>query len=271
MIKRTLLLVLFSMMPVMPVQALSPEMEMDRYLLAAQRHVRLGNFREAERYLQRAVALQLTPPPEFYFVYGEVLHHNGKLQLAKETLEKYLQQTSKDGEYYRDSLELLTLIEEAEIKPLTEPQPDKASVIDVSTSDRNAWIEQLKELYLTDSEQEALLLHANGLLRNFVLRDSQVLNLDKTDDHLYQLSVPQRGELLVTLRRAGDGGYQYSNNKLSVFGVNPYIEARCDRSKNRCEVTHPVSGKLWLEIRRDDKAAAELAKSITALIKHLQG
>ncbi|RRJ82369.1 tetratricopeptide repeat protein [Aestuariirhabdus litorea] len=269
-ITRTLGVVLLVLLPAMPAQALSPEMEMDRYLLAAQRHVRLGNFREAEQYLQRAVALQIPPPAEFYYVYGEVLHHNGKLQLARETLEKYLQQTQKEGEYYRDALELLTLIEEREAKPLASPEPDRASVVNAGTQQADTWMQQLKSLYLTDSTQEALLLHINGLLRNFVVRDSRVLNLDRADDHLYQLSVPQRGELMVTLRRAGENGYQYSNAKLRVFGINPYVEARCDRAKNLCSIAHPVSGKTWLEIRRDDKAAAELSKSLTALIKQLQ-
>ncbi len=270
MMKRILLLTMLMGLPVAPVQALSPEMEMDRYLLAAQRHVRLGNFDEAEQYLQRAVALQITPPPEFYYVYGEVLHHNDKLQLARETLEKYLQQTQMEGEYYHDSLELLTLIEEREAKPLTRPQPEKASLVNADNQKQGAWIEPLKELYLTDSAQEALLLHTNSLLRNFAARDSRVLNLKRADDHLYQLSVPRRGELMVTLRQAAESGYEYSNSKIAVFGINPYVDSSCDRATNRCTITHPVNGQPWLEIRRDDKAAAELSRSLTALIKQLQ-
>ncbi len=268
-LRRIALLVLICLLPILPAQALTPEMDMDRYVLAAGKHVRMGNYQEAEQYLQRIVALQLTPPVEFYYVYGEVLYNKGKLQLARETLEKYLQQAGRNGEYYRESLELLTVIEENQ-----QALPTAANTISSESepvkTDHEQWLEQLQVLYLSDSAQESLLLHINSVLRNFVLFDSRVINLEGTDDRLYQVSVPQPGDVQVVERRSVDGGYQYTSTRITIAGIDPDVQFHCDRQNASCTIEQPASKSSWIQIRLDERAAHELSKSLAALIRELQ-
>ncbi|MFZ7110167.1 MAG: DUF1566 domain-containing protein [Desulfatiglandales bacterium] len=89
--------------------ALPPEMEADRLLLSAAKH--LGSP-EATAEFEKIRELNIKLPTEYYYYYGKHLYETLNLKEADENIRKYLEKTGREGLYYRDSLQLITDIEE---------------------------------------------------------------------------------------------------------------------------------------------------------------
>ena len=109
---------LWLLMPaVVAAMQLPPDIQADRYLVRAQRQIEEQDFAGAKQSMEQRLEFQsqhgLEIPEEFFYRYAEVL---GRLELHDEAVEaatKYLTLAGRDGEHYREALELLDEIEQA--------------------------------------------------------------------------------------------------------------------------------------------------------------
>ena len=96
---------------------LPPEIQADRYLLQAEKHIQEQNFESAKAAMDRILALEaehgLKLPEEFFFRYAEVSDRLGLSGTVIDFLTKYLTLAGQDGEHYREALEMLNEAEAA--------------------------------------------------------------------------------------------------------------------------------------------------------------
>lgn len=150
----------------------------------------------------------------------------------------------------------------------------QASEARLSGEEQARYLAELKRLYMTKDERKALLAHGNALLDTYALRAGY--QLDKApaqrSDLRYQLSVAGPGELLVRQESRAEQGNSLAvhNQRLSVFGLDPYIRYECPSSGITCVLSNPADGGPWITVLRDHQGAADLAKAISFLIRNLQ-
>ena len=94
---------------------LPPEIQADRYLLQAERAIQEQDFQSAKTAMDAILELQaqhaLELPEQFSFRYAEVLGRLGLYDEAIEFVTEYLTMAGRDGEFYREALELLNAAE----------------------------------------------------------------------------------------------------------------------------------------------------------------
>ena len=90
---------------------LPPDIQADRYLVEAERHIGTGDHVAAQAALDRILTLQtehdLALPEAFWFQYARVAYQAGLYEAAVETATRYLTTAGRAGEHYQASLELL--------------------------------------------------------------------------------------------------------------------------------------------------------------------
>lgn len=95
---------------------LPPDMQVDRFLVQVERLVEEKDHESARDVLYKIVALQeehdLTLPGEFHFRYAQVALSTGSLNVAKDSVEKYLTEVGREGEFYREVLVLLDKVDQ---------------------------------------------------------------------------------------------------------------------------------------------------------------
>ncbi|CAE6890957.1 MAG: hypothetical protein AB1459_21285 [Pseudomonadota bacterium] len=134
------------------------------------------------------------------------------------------------------------------------------------------YLDGLKRLYLTGNERQALLAHSNALLETYALRAGYQVGQAQPEDLLYRFSVADTGELILREERRGAEGSAIAvhNQRLAVFGVDPFIRYECPTSGIRCVLFNPADGSPLLTIVRDHQGAGELAKALSFLIRNVQ-
>ena len=97
---------------------LPPEVMVDRYLLQTERLMAKKDHEGAFEIIKKIAALQkehdLTLPDEFHFRSAKVAFSAGSLQVAKESVNKYLTAAGRESDFYREALELSLEIGELE-------------------------------------------------------------------------------------------------------------------------------------------------------------
>ena len=95
---------------------LPPEIQMDRYLLRAERLVEAEDPKGALEVMGKIVALQkehgLALPEEFHFKHAKVALSAGSVQEAMDAVTRYLVEAGRGGKFYREALELLEEVEQ---------------------------------------------------------------------------------------------------------------------------------------------------------------
>lgn len=90
---------------------LPPDIQADRYLVEAERHIETGDQAAAQAALDRILALQaahdLVLPEAFWFQYAEVAYQAGLYGAAEEAATRYLTTVGREGEHYQAALALL--------------------------------------------------------------------------------------------------------------------------------------------------------------------
>ena len=90
---------------------LPPEIMVDRHLVRAERLMAEEDYGAALEAMDQIVALQgehnLTLPDAFHFKYAQVAFSAGSIKVALESVNQYLAEAGRDGEFYREALELL--------------------------------------------------------------------------------------------------------------------------------------------------------------------
>ena len=106
---------------------LPPEIMMDRHLVQAEQLMAEEDHQAALDAMKEVVALQrehdLTLPEEFHFRYAQAAFSAGVFPAALESVNQYLAEAGRDGEFYREALELLIAVElldeyPAQLEPL---------------------------------------------------------------------------------------------------------------------------------------------------------
>ena len=102
---------------------LPPEIMADSYLLQAEQLIAKQDYGGALDALNEIVALQrehnFTLPDAFHFKYAQVALGAGSSEAALESVTKYLATAGRDGEFYREALELMNKAQ-AEVEELKE-------------------------------------------------------------------------------------------------------------------------------------------------------
>lgn len=133
------------------------------------------------------------------------------------------------------------------------------------------YLAELKALYLTADERNALLEHSNALLQTHGLKAAYQVGEANPQDLAYRLSVGAPGELRIREeRRDASGNVAVRNRSFSVFGMDPYVQYQCPPQGIVCVFTSPTGGDPWLTILRDPEGAEALAKALSFLFRNLQ-
>jgi hypothetical protein len=141
----------------------------------------------------------------------------------------------------------------------------------LSSAEQTGYLADLQRLYLSQDERQALLLHSNALLTTYALRAGFQVGQVQPQDLLYQLRLGAPGELIVREEIRGQGNdVAVRNQRIALFGVDPFIRYDCPASGISCVLYNPVDGKPLLTIVRDHQGAAELAKALSFLIRKVQ-
>ena len=94
---------------------LPPEIQADRYLLAARQAIERQDFTAAQSALDKMSSLEtekgLKLPEEFYFRSAQVAHQTGRPARAVQMVTRYLELVGRDGKQYIEALELLNAAE----------------------------------------------------------------------------------------------------------------------------------------------------------------
>ncbi len=252
--------------------SLPAEVELDRFIIAAKKHIDGADFVAAESYLLRAKELNIELPAEFYYSYGQVLQHKGEPLAARQNLERYIEKAGKEGEFYSKALESINSIEELGVRPVAEPSAnlDWSKAADTMKKE-NGYLREMRELYLTDNDLEALELHINSLLSVYHIGNGPNLKNSTPLQYVTSISVGN-GVIISSIKskESADGEVRTISNKFSVFGVNPYIKYDCSEEELSCWITHPQDGTQWIRLVHDSDVAKELNKALTHLIKEMQ-
>ena len=92
-------------------QELPPAIQLDRYLLQADRYIEEGDGRRALAALNRVLELQaehgLEIPSSFWFRHGRAALAAGNADTAAASAVRYLELTGQEGEHYVAALELV--------------------------------------------------------------------------------------------------------------------------------------------------------------------
>ncbi|MBU2954392.1 hypothetical protein [Marinobacter sp. F3R08] len=255
-----------------PAFALAPEHETRRLMLATEEAVMAENWGDAAEYLNRLQQLEGEKPADYYFYRGRVMLQSSHLNEAQSALETYVSQVGTEGPHYQESLKLITSIEktrkESALAPQSAGESERVAVIEPAGDGR---VDSLRKLYLADSDREALTLHINSLLELAGWRrDKAVVRLDRPAEVEYRLGT-QGDELQIQeIRRTEDGRILRSTEQMSVFGINPKVEWRCEATVSTCWVYDPRDGSRLLQLAENRDRAEEIAETLGHLIRTVQ-
>lgn len=255
-----------------PALALAPEHETRRLMLATEQAVESDSWGEAAEYLNRLQQLEGEKPTDYYFYRGRVMLESSHLNEAQSALETYVSQAGAEGAHYQESLQFITSIEKTRKQNALAPQPagerEQVAVIEPAGDGR---VESLRKLYLAESDSEALTLHLNSLLELAGWRRDQALvRLDRPADVEYRIGTQGDEVQVQEIRRAEDGRILRSTEPMSVFGINPQVEWRCEETVSTCWVYDPRDGSRLLQLAENRERVEEIAETLGQLIRSLQ-
>lgn len=260
--------------------ALPADIEADRLILAAEEKLSLQNYEAARSYLERVDALKVTPDAKFYYLSGEVAFHYGELSKANQLLSQYVEEAGREGDAYADALRKITLIEEQlQSQEAVSQSRDQlreikaAGGIERDDTAGQAYDQKIRKLYIAPSLKDALVLHINSLLSSYEYLEGRIKNRNTSERLEYQVSLQEPSQLTVSrkhVKPANSGQSSLSTSSIDAFGVNPFVQYRCSKAVDQCQIRHPVTGADWIVIARDEAAAKELSTALTRLIKALQ-
>ncbi|CAD5107063.1 hypothetical protein [Zestomonas carbonaria] len=156
--------------------------------------------------------------------------------------------------------------------PAVAEEPAAQSKAELSGADQGRYLNDLKRLHQTQDERKALLAQCNRLLDTYALRASYQVGQAQRQDLLYRISISAPGELLVReeIRAAQGTPLAVRNQRVAVFGVDPFVRYDCPASGQTCILRNPQDGSPLITIVRDHAGAEELAKALSFLIRNVQ-
>ena len=254
--------------------ALEAEHEVRRLMLATETAVKSENWGEASEYLNRLQQMESEKPADYLYYRGSVMLESGHFNEARSALEGYVSKVGSEGEHYTDALEMITRVEKTRnseksgIERSTAVDSEPVAVIEPAGE---ASLSNLRELYLADSDTEALVLHLNALLDNAGWRpDERVKRLDRPADLTYQVNRMNDSLNIQEARRETGGRVTRSTESLNVFGVNPAVDWSCEPAASACWIYDPRDGSRLMRLAEEHGKAAEIARTLGKLIRNMQ-
>ncbi|MDI9245072.1 hypothetical protein [Marinobacter sp. CHS3-4] len=254
--------------------ALEPEHEMRRLMLATETAVKAESWGEASEYLSRLQQMETGKPADYLYYRGRVMLESGHLNEAQSALEGYISQAGAQGDHYTAALTMITRVEKArkrEKSPTNQVTPAESEPVAVIEPAGEASADQLRELYLVDSEAEALVMHLNALLSNVGWRaDQRIKRLDRPADISYRVSRNNDSLNIQEARRETNGRVARTTESMTVFGVNPAIDWDCEPAAAACWIYDPRDGSRLMQLAENQGAASEIARTLGRLIRTMQ-
>lgn len=255
-------------------QALAPEHEIRRLMLATEEAVMAENWSEAGEYLNRLRAMEGEKPPEYFYYRGRAMLQANHLNEARSALEQYITLAGAKGAYYQQSLKLITDIEKANrasMRALAEGSAGTREPVAVIEPAGGHDLKTLRQLYLADTDREALVIHLNTLLDAVGWRrDKTVVRLDRPADKQYELGLDNGNISILDINRNPDGTTVRKTVSLPVFGVNPQLRWDCEPVVGACWVYDPRDGSRLFQLAENRDQAQEIARALGQLIRNLQ-
>ncbi|MCE2486014.1 MAG: formylglycine-generating enzyme family protein [Desulfurellaceae bacterium] len=192
---------------------LPPDIQADRYLIQAERHIGTGDYTAAKATLDRILELQaehdLALPEAFWFKHAQVSHQAGDHAEAVESVTRYLTTAGCEGAHYREALELLDRAEaEAEVE-----------------AERQAAERRAAEIRRVLNEMEFVLIEPG----TFEMGSPETEAWRVSDERLHRVMLSQPFYL---------GKYEVTQGQWqAVMGSNPSLFA--------CGATCPVENVSW--------------------------
>ena len=268
-------IVLASLLMTGQVSALEPEHEIRRLMLATEEAVTGENWGEAGEYLNRLQQLEGEKPADYFYFRGRVMLEAGHFNESRAALEKYVSQAGAEGKHYNDALKLITNVEKARKKEgarASQNSQNKSEPVAIIEPAGDESLTKLKQLYLAESDAEALVIHANTLLEGVGWRsDQRIVRLDRPADITYKLDRRNDVISIQESRREEDSRVVKTTESLGVFGVNPQIEWNCESATASCWIYDPRDGSRLMKLSQDREKAEEIARTLGRLIKTMQG
>ncbi len=256
--------------------SLPPEHESARLLLIVEEAVSNSDWLLADESLSKMADLQIDLPVPFFFYNGWVHFKQERFEKAQRSLEHYVVKVGPSGAFYYDALRLLTTIENTLGKKSDTTDGDKSSSGASSeepllvNKERDAYVQSLKALYLTDSPIQALVMQINSLLSSHPFTGSRLKKATEKQGVRFQVSI-QDNMLVLQEKNYQSGFPQLSAKKLEVNGIDPFIRFECSSKHIVCWLTHPTDKhEKWIMVDYDELVAAELSQAFTRLIQLLQ-
>lgn len=254
-------------------QALEPEHEVRRLMLATENAVKSKSWGEAGEYLNRLQALKAQKPADYLFFRGRVMYESAHYNEARSSLEGYVSAAGAEGSHYQEALQLITDIEKAlkENAANRNHNGEKKEPVAVIEPAGQETLEHLRQLYLVDSDVEALKVHLNSLLELSGWRaDQRIVRVGSPPDVGYQVDISGNEIRIREARRDGEEQVLMATHALPVYGVNPQVRWNCEPSTSTCWVYDPRDGSRLFQLAHDRSRAAEVARTLGRLIKTLQ-
>ncbi|TGN39852.1 tetratricopeptide repeat protein [Marinobacter confluentis] len=254
--------------------ALEPEHEVRRLMLATEAAVGAENWGEASEYLTRLQQMESEKPADYLYFRGRVMLESGHFNEARSAFEGYVSRAGSEGEHYTRALEMITRVEKARkneqsgIEQATQPGSEPVAVIEPAGE---GTLQNLRELYLADSDTQALVMHLNSLLDNAGWRpDERVKRLDRPADITYRVNRMNDALNIQEARREIGGRVTRSTESMNVFGINPSIDWNCEPAASACWIYDPRDGSRLMQLAERNGDAAEIARTLGKLIRTMQ-
>lgn len=251
--------------------ALAPEHEARRLMLAIEDAVTDESWGEASEYLNRLQLLDAEKPTDYHYYRGRVMLQSSHFNEAQAALDTYVTKAGAEGSHYQKSLKLITEIERARKKKAQTTKTGNDSRVAVIEPAGDKRLEALRELYLTDSDRKALVMHLNSLLGVAGWRqDPSIVQLDKPADIEYRLSIEGDALSIQEINRETPDGITRRTSQVRVFGINPQVEWGCEQAVGACWIYDPRDGSRLFQLSPDRKQTEEVAQTLGKLIRNLQ-
>lgn len=264
---------LLSCISTLSTAALSPTFEADRLLLEAEDLISQQQYSAAQNALSRARTLRRDLPSQFYFLQGQVSQALKKPAKALASYETYIELAGRNAPEYFETLRLITDLK----KQTNAPKSNKQSspVAELAWSEQqlspNEYHQYLQFLYQTDNTLAAITQHINNLLAFYQYGDPSIVSSNRIDGaHKHSISVKLPATLITSTQDLTHRKKLTTNDRFSVYGINPYLRYSCQHQNASCQLRHPKTGQLWLEISNNEPAAQELTRALSSLMKLLQ-
>lgn len=249
---------------------LPPEHEAKRLLLAVQHSIDNQQWDKAEQQLKAITELEVPLAENFHYMHGQVLFHQAEYDLARKSLEIYVMQAGEEGEFYIQSLEMITKADDKKQEVVPKAPARKTDL--KLEKNKDTYLESLKALYLTDSSTAALVLRINSILSTHPYQGARVIQKNANKGAKYRISIVGNELQVQEKKYDRNGAPTLLVSKMDMFGVDPFVKFDCDYERYICWLYHPVNQyDRWILIDRDKKAVKELSEAMARLIRLLQG